>query len=52
MLLQDESVPLCYYISVKKVMDQKFPQHRTGGGRPFHLATSLYIVGFLLTGGR
>lgn len=50
MLLQDEGVPLCYYISVKEVMDQKFPQQHTGGGRPCHLATSLYIVGFLLMG--
>jgi hypothetical protein len=25
-LLQEDSVPLCYYLSVKEVMDQKFPQ--------------------------
>jgi len=31
-------------------MDQKFPQQHTGGGHPCHLSTSLYVVGFLLTG--
>jgi hypothetical protein len=50
MLLWDKSVPLCYYISVKEVMDQKFPQQHTGGGHSCHLATSLYIAEFLLTG--
>jgi len=49
--LQNENVPLCYYILVKDVLDQKFPQQHTGGGHPCHLATSLYIVGFLLMGG-
>lgn len=43
-------MPLYYYISVKEVMDQKFPQQHTGGCLPCHLATSQYVAGFLLTG--
>jgi len=31
-------------------MDQEFPHQHTGSGRPCHLATSLYVVGFLLMG--
>lgn len=42
-------MPFCYYISVKEVTGQKFPQQHAGGDRPCHLATSLYVVGFLLT---